>query len=161
MEVSEMGVAMTLKEYLDTNEFEYEVIDHFPFPNSRNFTEDEKKLNNKIAKPLLLGHEDSYLLAVIPASHRLDIDRLNQAMARGLTVMNSNELDETFRDCERDSIPPCGDLYGVDTIVDPALFDEEDVYFEAGDHEIMIHMTGLDFRRLLQDAQKHKVSHHL
>lgn len=156
-----MGVAMTLKEYLDMNDFEYEVIEHLPATSSMRSAEEAHVTGDKVAKPILLGDDDSYLLAVIPASHRLDIDRLNQLMARGLVIMNENELDVTFMDCERGAIPPTGDLYGVDTIIDPALLEKEDVYFESGDHKQMIHMSGEDFRRLLENAQKHTVSHHL
>lgn len=156
-----MGVAMTLKEYLDMNDFDYEVIEHLPSKSSLKSAEEAHVSGDKVAKPILLGDDDSYLLAVIPATHRLDIDRLNQLMARGLVIMNQNELDSTFTDCERGAIPPTGELYGVDTIIDPALLAKEDVYFESGDHKQMIHMSGEDFRRLVDHAQKHTVSHHL
>ena len=156
-----MSVAMTLKNYLDSNDFEYKIIEHLPTSSSIKTTDDTQVTNDKVAKPILLGDDDSYLLAVIPATHRLDIDRLNQVMARGLVIMNQNELDSTFTDCERGAIPPTGELYGIDTIIDPALLSKEDVYFESGDHRKMIHMSGEDFRRLVDHAQKHTVSHHL
>lgn len=156
-----MGVAMTLKEYLDINDFDYEVIEHFPSSSTMRSAEEAHVSGDKVAKPVLLGDDHSYLLAVIPATHRLDIDRLNQEMARGLEVMKEEELESTFTDCERGAIPPVGTIYGVDTIIDPVLLEKEDVYFESGDHETMIHMKGDDFRRLLDDAEKHHVSHHL
>ena len=156
-----MGVAMTLKEYLDMNDFSYEVIEHLPATSSMRSAQEAHVPGDRVAKPILLGDDDSYLLAVIPASHRLDIDRLNQVMARGLVIMNRNELEATFVDCESSAIPPTGELYGVDTIIDPALLEKDDVYFESGDHTQMIHMSGEDFRRLVDHAQKHIVSHHL
>jgi len=156
-----MGVAMTLKNYLDSNDFEYKIIEHLPTSSSIKTSNDSQVTNDKVAKPILLGDDDSYLLAVIPASHRLDIDRLNQAMARAFVIMNKAEQEIAFNDCEGGFIPPTGELYGVDTIIDPALLDKEDVYFESGDHNQMVHMSGEDFRRLVHDAQKHTVSHHL
>ncbi|MGD2116928.1 MAG: YbaK/EbsC family protein [Chromatiales bacterium] len=156
-----MGVAMTLKEYLDSNAFEYEIIEHLPTTSSLRSAENAHVPGDMVAKPVLLGDDDSYLLAVIPASHRLDIDRINSLLGRGLEIMKAEELDSTFSDCEHGAIPPVGQLYGVDTVVDPSLLDKEDIYFESGDHEHMIHMKGEDFRRLLQDAAKHHVSHHL
>jgi len=78
-----------------------------------------------------------------------------------MIIMDQHELDFTFSDCEHGAIPPTGELYGVDTLIDPALLQKEDVYFESGDHEHMIHMSGEDFRRLVNNAQKHTVSHHL
>ena len=156
-----MSVAMTLKDYLDNNDFSYKLIEHLPASSSIKTEKNQQVTNDKVAKPILLGDDDSYLLAVIPASHRLDIDRLNQIMARGLVIMSRQEQEIAFNDCESGFIPPTGELYGVDTIVDPALLDKDDIYFESGDHNQMVHMSGDDFRRLLEHADKHTISHHL
>lgn len=152
---------MTLKDYLDNNDFSYKLIEHLPASSSIKTEKNQQVTNDKVAKPILLGDDDSYLLAVIPASHRLDIDRLNQIMARGLVIMSRQEQEIAFNDCESGFIPPTGELYGVDTIVDPALLDKDDIYFESGDHNQMVHMSGDDFRRLLEHADKHTISHHL
>lgn len=156
-----MAVAARLQDYLDNNDFTYQLVEHLPASSSIKISKDQSITNDKVAKPILLGDDDSYLLAVIPASHRLDIDRLNQLMARSLVIMNQQEQEIAFSDCERGFIPPTGELYGVDTIIDPALLDKEDIYFESGDHNQMVHMSGEDFRRLVDDAQKHTISHHL
>ena len=156
-----MSVAMTLQDHLDSNDFDYELIEHLPKSSNIKSALNPKVTNDKVAKTILLGDDDSYLLAVIPASHRLDIDRLNSAMARALVIMNDNELEATFSDCDRKSIPPTGELYGVETIVDPALLNKDEIFFESGDQKQMVHMTGDNFRRLLEDAHVHTVSHHL
>jgi Ala-tRNA(Pro) deacylase len=57
------------------------------------------------------------------------------------------------------AIPPIGLLYDIDTIVDDALLEQPEVYFEAGDHEQLIHMRSEDFRKLLGDATHAQMSH--
>ncbi len=156
-----MSVAVTLQDHLDSNEFEYDLVDHLPKKLNQKDPETGVITGDRVAKPVLLGDDDSYLLAVLPASHRLDLDRLNSAMARSLLIMNQNELEATFHDCARDAIPPTGDLYGVDTIVDPSLFHKEEVFFESGDIKKMVRMSGDEFKRLMQDAEVHTISHHL
>ena len=156
-----MGVAPTLQEYLDANDLEYEVVDHLPKKLNQVSPQKDVITGDKVAKPVLLGDDDSYLLAVLPYSHRLDIDRLNSAMARSLVIMNQNELEATFYECDRGAIPPTGNLYGVDTLVDPALFDKDEVFIESGDKDLMIRMSGDEFRKLMQEAHIHKISHHL
>lgn len=156
-----MGVAPTLQEYLDSNDLAYEVVDHLPKKLNQVNPQDGVITGDRVAKPVLLGDDDSYLLAVLPYSHRLDIDRLNQAMARSLVIMNQNELEATFHDCDRGAIPPTGNLYGVDTLVDPKLFDKDEVFLESGDKDLMIRMSGDEFRRLMQEAHVHTISHHL
>jgi Ala-tRNA(Pro) deacylase len=37
-------------------------------------------------------------------------------------------------------------------VVDDAVLAQSDVYFEAGDHEQLIHMSMRDFKKLLGDA---------
>lgn len=156
-----MSVAMTLQDHLDSNDFDYELIEHLPKTSNIKTTLNPKVTNDKVAKTILLGDDDSYLLAVIPASHRLDVDRLNSAMARALVIMNDNELEATFHDCDRRSIPPTGELYGIETIIDPAILNKDEIFFESGDRQKMVHMSGDNFRRLLTDAHVHTVSHHL
>jgi len=156
-----MSVAPTLQEYLDSNDLEYEVVEHLPKKLNQVNPETGVITGDRVAKPVLLGDDDSYLLAVLPYSHRLDIDRLNQAMARSLVIMNQNELEATFTDCDRNAVPPTGHLYGVDTLVDPSLFHKEEVFFESGDTKLMIRMTGVEFKKLLAQAHVHTISHHL
>jgi prolyl-tRNA editing enzyme YbaK/EbsC (Cys-tRNA(Pro) deacylase) len=60
-----------------------------------------------------------------------------------------DEIDATFSDCERGAIPAIGEAYGVDVVIDPSLVHQPDVYFESGDHEHLIRMTGDDFRGLM------------
>jgi Ala-tRNA(Pro) deacylase len=67
----------------------------------------------------------------------------------------------TFSDCECGAIPPIGEPYGIDTILDLHLARSDEVYFESGDHEHLIHMRGKDFCQLLGEAPRMQVSHHL
>ena len=57
-----------------------------------------------------------------------------------------------FPDCELGAIPPVGMLYDIDTVVDDSLLEQPDIYFEAGDHEHMIHMKRKAFGLLMGDA---------
>ena len=116
---------------------------------------------DQVAKPVLLGDDHSYLLAVIPATHRLELDRLNQMLARSLEMLPEDEIEAAFADCERGAIPAIGEPYGVDVVIDPALVQQADVYFESGDHEHLIHMQGEVFRGLMAHAPRAQVSHHL
>ena len=43
--------------------------------------------------------------------------------------------------------------YGVDVVVDMELFMQPDVYFEAGDHEDLIHVSAENFQKLMSSAE--------
>jgi Ala-tRNA(Pro) deacylase len=67
--------------------------------------------------------------------------------------VSEDELDEVFYDCERGAVPPLGPEYRVPTVVDPGLRSVADVYFEAGDHEGLIHVDQTGFRKLMRGAE--------
>jgi Ala-tRNA(Pro) deacylase len=156
-----MGIATTLREYLESRQIGYEIVAHPHTNSAMRAAEAAHVPGDQVAKPVLLGDDDSYLLAVIPATHRLELDRLNQMMARSLEILPEAEIEATFSDCERGAIPAIGEPYGVDVVVDPALIHQSDVYFESGDHEHLIHLDGEMFRSLMANAPRAHVSHHL
>lgn len=156
-----MAVATTLREYLESRGIAYDVIEHPHSDSAMRAAEAAHVPGDQVAKPVLLGDDHSYLLAVIPATHRLELDRLNQMLARSLEMLPEAEIEATFSDCERGAIPAIGEPYGVDVVVDPVLIHQDDVYFESGDHQHLIHVDGEVFRALLANAPRAHVSHHL
>ncbi len=156
-----MAVASTLKEYLDSRDIVYEIIGHDRTESTQRSARSAHVPGDCMAKPILLGDEHSYLLAVIPATHRLALVRLMQMTARSLDFVPEEEMRIAFTDCECGAIPPIGEPYGIDTVVDLHLTRTEDVYFESGDHEHLIHMRGDDFVALLGQVPHMQFSHHL
>ena len=156
-----MAVATTLEEYLESRNIAYDVVEHPHTNTAMRAAEAAHVPGDQVAKPVLLGDEHSYLLAVIPATHRLELDRLNQMLARSLEMLPEDEIEATFSDCECGAIPAIGDAYGIDVVLDPALTHQPDVYFESGDHEHLIHMRGEVFRDLMEHVPRTSVSHHL
>ena len=156
-----MGMAATLQDYLESRKVAYEIIEHPHTESSMRTAEAAHIPGDQVAKPILLGDDSSYLLAVIPATHRLELDRLNQVLARSLEMIDEEEIASTFSDCKIGAIPVVGEAYGVDAVLDATLSHEPDVYFESGDHEHLIHMRGDDFRVLMEHVPRVQVSHHL
>lgn len=156
-----MGVAATIQDYLDSHRVAYEVIEHPKTETAKQTAEVAHIPADQMAKPVLLGDDINYLLAIIPATHRLDLDRLNQVMARSLEVVEDDEVAMTFGDCEAGAVPVVGEAYGVDTVLDTSLTHQERVYFEAGDHKHLVRMEGEDFRLLMEHVPRVQVSHHL
>ena len=155
-----MGVATTLQDYLESRGIAYEVIEHPHTDTAMRAAQAAHVPGDMVAKPVLLGDDHSYLLAVIPSTHRLELDRLNQVMARNLEMLPEDEIEATFSDCERGAIPAIGEPYGVDVVIDPVLMQQPEVYFESGDHEHLIHLHGEDFRGLMEHVPRAHVSHH-
>jgi len=156
-----MGVATTIQDYLDSHRVAYQIIEHPHTDTVKQAAEVTHVRPDQMARPVLLGDDINYLLAIIPATHRLDLDRLNQVMARSLEIVKDDEIAMTFSDCEKGAIPAIGEAYGVDTVLDASLSHQQQVYFEAGDHEHLVQMAGEDFRLLMEHVPRVQVSHHI
>ena len=155
-----MAIAITLENYLQEMGATFDVVNH-PYSLSSLMTAQSAHISSDtLAKTVVLEDSGGYLVAVLPASNRLEIDRVDQVMNRNLEMASEEELSMIFKDCEIGAIPPTGVAYGLDTILDASLCQLEDVYFEAGDHTDLIHMSGEEFRGLMADCQQANISHH-
>ena len=84
-----------------------------------------------LARAVLLKDPYGYILAVIPALHEPDLALLQDNLHRRLSVATSQDLDDLFCDCAVGSVPPIGPWYRVPTVVDIALRDQPEVFFEG------------------------------
>ena len=147
-----MSIARTVKGFLDSHQLKYEILQH-PHTSTSSETADAAYIwQDQLAKTVLLEDEMGYVLAVLPASHRVDLHRLCRKLGRELHLADEAELGEIFRDCEVGAVPPLGDAYGIPVVYDDHLSQLGGVYFEGGDHEDLVYLRGEDFMRLLADA---------
>lgn len=156
-----MTIAATVKSYLDGQGVSYEVVAHPQTPDSSHSAEAAHVPGDQLAKCVLLEDAAGHLMAIIPATHKLDLGVLRRQLNRSLGLATEEELSVLFSDCDRGAIPPLGKAYGIDAIVDESLISAPDVYFEGGDHCALVHVSGEDFRRLLRDAPRGLFSHRL
>ena len=148
-----MAMAITLRKFLADNGAAYDILSH-PYTLSSQSTAMAAKVPaNLIAKPVVLEDDYGYIMAVIPASGRLKIGKLNHVVHRNLGLATEPELKDLFADCSTGAIPPVGEAYGITTVVDDGLDDHDDIYFEAGDHKELIHVKGSSFQRLMKNSQ--------
>lgn len=101
------------------------------------------------------------MLAVTPATSQIDLNKMNQQFDRELSLATKQELMDLFNDCEQGAIPPLGEAYGYEVVVDDSLMDLGDIYFEAGDHTDLVHIDGMDFGDLMSNAIDGDFSAHI
>lgn len=155
-----MAMATTLERYLADCRVPYDVIPHPHTFTTMEAARAAQVPEDEVAKTVVLGDTGGYMLAILPASHRIDLERLRRHTHRQVWLASERELSELFDDCDIGAIPPCGGAYGMEVIWDDALDEREDVYFEAGDHEELVHVRGEDFRTLMGNAPHTRFSVH-
>ncbi len=153
-----MAMSLTLQKYLANRGIAYDLLPHRHTDTSLNSATTAHIPADKLAKPVILEDEDGYLMAVIPANRHVKISKLNHRLNRKMGLATEAELKELFSDCELGAIPPVGEAYGITTVIDESLETCPDIYFEAGDHEDLIHLKGTAFRKLMKHSQHGRIT---
>lgn len=156
-----MSIANRVSKYLAEQDADFDIVSHPHTSTSMETAQVAHVSGNRLAKSVVLGDERGYLLAVLPASCRVDLGELHRQTNRSLGLVTEYELGALFEDCEPGAVPPFGNVYEMDTIVDESLVEQSDIYFEAGDHECLVHVSAETFEYLLADARHSEFTRHV
>ena len=125
-----------VKAYLDQQGVAYEAVEH-----GERFTAAAEAQAAGIepgdaAKDLILRDGESYALAVIPASQRLDLAKARELLdaSGSLRLATEDEIGKDFELFAVGAIPPFGGLHGISQVVDRRLLEHGRILCSAGDH---------------------------
>lgn len=156
-----MAIAAKLKNFLTEHEAQYSLRRHPHTGSSMETAEVAHVPGDCLAKGVVLKDDKGYLLVVVPSDYHVDLDTLNKRLGRTMEMASETEFSEMFPDCEVGAVPPIGAAFGVPTIWDTSLGDKDEVYFESGDHESLVRVTGRHFHELMASAERGVFSHHI
>jgi Ala-tRNA(Pro) deacylase len=162
MEVG-MTAASSVQLHLDRHSIEFDTLAHIPTVSSMRAAKAAGVSGDKMVRAVVLKklqQKERYLLAVVPASHRLHRLELQALLDEPIDLALEEELTRLFPDCELGAVPPLGEAYGIETFVDDSVSEQPDVYFEGGDHVTLVHVTGPAFCSLMTNAMHGKFSSH-
>jgi Ala-tRNA(Pro) deacylase len=148
-----MTIAPTLQQYLTSQDIRYKLIPHEPTLSSLGSAHAGHIPSSRVAKGIVLNNGDSYVLAVLPASHHLRLPDLRLELGQEVHLASEPEVEAIFHDCERGAVPPVGACYGLEVILDDSIGQQPELYFEGGDHATLLHVTAAEFTRLNPQAQ--------
>jgi Ala-tRNA(Pro) deacylase len=139
-----------LQNYLIQQGVIYKTVPHRQTDTSVNSASSAKVSAENVAKPVILKDDKGYLMVVVPADHHVKLWKLNKLLHRKLKLATESEISALFADCAPGAVPPIGQAFGIETIVDASLDSCPDVYLEAGDHVGLVHLKGSSYRRLMR-----------
>jgi len=154
-----MAIAETVKNYLTQKAVDYTLPYHPHSGSSHETAEASHVPEDHIAKGVIVKDASGYAMVVVPAIHYVEMKYVRKELGRDLELVEEDEFSKLFPDCEPGAVPPLGPAYQIETILDEALTTLANVYFEAGDHEHLVHINGEDFKTLLSGARHGNYSH--
>jgi Ala-tRNA(Pro) deacylase len=154
-----MSIAPTLQRHLDSN-VTYDVITHETTMSSTRTAQACHVPGDALAKAIVLRRDGGYMLAVLPSSHHIRLGDLKREIGEDVGLANEGEIRPLFPDCALGAVPPVGECYGLDVIVDDSIREPPDVYLEGGDHMTLVHVDRAQFARLMAEARHGRFSVH-
>ncbi len=148
-----MSIAASLQKHLSRKRVAYDVVPHPPTTASVATAQACRVPPERLAKGVVVRTTDGYVLAVLPASRRISRAGLRAELGETFAFASENELEQLFEDCVPGAIPPIGECYGLDAVVERSICDQPDVYFEGGDHATLIHVSQTQFAELTGNAR--------
>ena len=136
--------------FLEAADVDFDVLEH---DRTERAAEEASALGvapAEVAKTLVLDAPNGHVRAVIPASERIDLHKVADALGVGgkkVQLASEEELARDYRDFELGAVPPFGGRR------DPVLVDErvaarDSVILEAGSHDRSVRMKTVDLVRV-------------
>ena len=156
-----MSVSATVKSHLDERSIDYSLVPHPHTLSSMDTAASAHVPGDRLAKAVIVSHDGTYLMVVVPSDYHVHLGQLHRHLGGQVGLATEEELSGLFPDCERGAIPSIGAAYGLRTLLDRKLLGEPEVYFESGDHESLIKISGDTFQALMVDAEPVDVGTHI
>lgn len=147
-----MTIPGKLIEFLNQNKVRYEILHHPEAFTAQELAAIEHVKGKHHAKVVIIKADSDKFMAVLPADHRVDLEKLDKTTGKRTTLATEAEFKALFPDCAVGTMPPFGILYGVATYVDKSLTQDDFIVFEAGTHTDAIKMSYADYARLAKPA---------
>lgn len=142
-----------ITDLLTRNSFWFETFTHDPVLTSEEaaktrpgytLQQGAKAIISKIQKR---GSEEEFVMFVIPAHLRLSSKKIKKELdLKSLRFATEEEIESLTNGVQRGAIPPLGNLFHIQVYVDPQLFNNEKIVFNAGDRRFSVAMSSIDYK---------------
>jgi Ala-tRNA(Pro) deacylase len=143
---------MTVAAFLEERRCQFERVPHQPTYSAQRMAHEIHVSGREVAKAVLLrGKRDAeFIMAVLPANMHVDPARVSQLIGRKVEMATEFDIAAHCPDCDFGELPPFGSQYGMKTLVDSSLAEDEEIVFSGGTHQEAIRMPFDEYDRIEQ-----------
>ena len=153
-----MGIATTMREYLEDSHVPYDIVMHNRTSNSTMTARVSHVSPYALAKGVVLKWDGGYMLAVLPASRQVDLKKVREIVGEDVKLASEEETAALFPDCAEGAVPILGAPYHLACVMDEGLEATDDIYFEGGDHRTLVHVSHDGFDRLMYGMPRGQIA---
>ena len=135
-------------EFLRSRRVWFEEVLHQPASSSTKRAHNMHVPGRRVAKTVLVKAGDRFMLAVLPCTSRIDLNRLAAVLdcsGSEVRLATTDEVMGIFTDCEPGVVPPFGKLYDLDTILDVSLLEVDELVFNGNMRHEGLRMRTRDY----------------
>ncbi len=141
---------MKIQEYLEEKHVSFAPHQHVPAYTAQEVAAEEHVSGNLLAKGVVVRAGEEFVLCVLPASFKLDLQKVARAAGvKDVRLAGESEMAGLFPDAEVGAEAPFGNLYSLRTLVDKHLAEDDEIIFQAGTHRDAIRMKYRDYADLV------------
>lgn len=141
----------SLNHFLNDNHIRYRSYNHRPTFTAQETAEALHVSGHELVKTVLLVVDRRMVMAVLPACERIDFDLFKkQAGAKHVSLATEQDIVNLAPLCDRGSLPPIGNLFGMEVFVASTVVADEVICFSGGTHTEDICMSYDDWEHLVQ-----------
>lgn len=104
-----------------------------------------------IVRVKISGSNKKFVMLVLPGDLRFDNSKVKNIFgAKDIRFATESEILEITKGVQVGGVPPFGNLFGLEVIADPKLFENEKIIFNAGDRRFSIAMFSKDYEAVVK-----------
>ena len=149
-----MSIPDRLARFLEERRIPYKADAHPEVFTAQQAAQAARVPGRAFAKAVLVNVDGSLRMAVLSATERVDLRRLQECLgANKVRLASESEFAPAFPDCDIGAMPIFGSVYGIPVLVAKELTENAEIAFTAGTHRDVVRVRMKDFL----DAERPKV----
>lgn len=125
-------ISKKVLDYLGKQKIPFQVVDHKKVFTAYDLSQTLKEDLHRIAKTLLVKADKNYVIVILPAAFRVNLDKLKKALSANKISIPKEEVIIKVLKVKVGGLTPFGALHKVETIADKSLLKTQTMIVNAG-----------------------------
>ena len=135
---------------LDEHQVEYIIISHSTAYTAQRIAAAAHIPGKELAKSVMIKVDGTLMMVVLSANDKISIEKMKNVLhADKVVLAKEEEFGQKFPNCELGAMPPFGNLYDLEVLVDQKLTKDENIVFNACSHRELIKMPYESYAKLV------------
>jgi prolyl-tRNA editing enzyme YbaK/EbsC (Cys-tRNA(Pro) deacylase) len=150
------SVVQKIKDLLTKEKMWFETFEHEPVHTSEEAAKVRTGYSLKQgAKAMIVrvkksASEKFFAMLVVPGNRKFDVEKVKLLFgAKDIRFATEEEVGRVTGGVLPGGVPPFGNLFGLKVVIDPSLFENEKIIFNAGDRSFSVAMKSEDYGKIV------------